>query len=137
MKDMGTFRTTVSTVTRSQEQAENLTEIPEIEKKMVEDFSSEMDRRYRLISEKTSDLISITTFSPTPTYVYVSPSHKSLLGYDSKDLLGKCPFDMIHPEDVERIRKPQRPAKLAQFWKRDIRKASLPIKGQTGELALP
>ena len=103
MKDMGTFRTAVSTVTRSQQQAENLTETPEIEKKMVEDFSSEMDRRYRLITEKTSDLISITTFSPTPTYVYVSPSHKSLLGYDSKDLLGKCPFDMIHPEDVERL----------------------------------
>jgi PAS domain S-box-containing protein len=103
MKDMGSLRTTVSTVTRSQKQAENLTEIPEIEKKMVEDFSSEMDRRYRLISEKTSDLISVTTFSLTPTYVYVSPSHKSLLGYESKDLLGKCPFDLIHPEDVKRL----------------------------------
>jgi PAS domain S-box-containing protein len=38
-----------------------------------------------------------------PTYVYVSPSHRSLLGYGSKDLLGTCPFDLIHPEDVKQL----------------------------------
>jgi PAS domain S-box-containing protein len=103
MKDMGTSRTPFSIGAQSQGEAENRTETHEIEKKMVEDFSSEMDRKSRLISEKTSDLICVTTFSLTPTYVYVSPSHKSVLGYDSKDLLGKCPFDLIHPDDMKQL----------------------------------
>jgi PAS domain S-box-containing protein len=103
MKDMGRSRTPFSIETRSQSHAENTVKAAEIENKMIEDFSSEMGRIYRLITEKTSDLICMTTFSLTPTYVYVSPSHKSLLGYDSKDLLGKCPFDLIHPDDMKHL----------------------------------
>jgi PAS domain S-box-containing protein len=103
MKDMGRSGRTFSIETQSQSQGENTVKASEIEKKMVEDFSSEMGRIYRLISERTSDLICMTTFSLTPTYVYVSPSHKSLLGYDSKDLLGKCPFDLIHPDDMKHL----------------------------------
>ena len=103
MKDMGTFTTLFAKVALSPREAESPAKAPEVKKKMVEEFSREMNRNYRLISEKTSDLISVTTFSLTPTYVYVSPSHKSLLGYDSMDLLGTCPFDLIHPEDLKRL----------------------------------
>jgi PAS domain S-box-containing protein len=52
-----------------------------------------------LVVEKTSDLISITTFSLNPTYVYVNPSHKNVLGYEAKDLIGKCALDLIHQDD--------------------------------------
>lgn len=55
------------------------------------------------ISERTSDLISVTTFSKSPEYVYISPSHKSVLGYDPSDLLRKSPFDLIHPDDQTRL----------------------------------
>jgi PAS domain S-box-containing protein len=56
-----------------------------------------------LISESTSDLVAITTFSLSPRYVYISPSNKRILGYDPSDLLNKSPFDFIHPDDIPRL----------------------------------
>lgn len=57
----------------------------------------------RLILERTSDLVAVTTLSVSPRYVYLSPSHKRILGYDASDLLNKSPFDLIHPDDVPRL----------------------------------
>jgi PAS domain S-box-containing protein len=59
--------------------------------------------RYRLIAENASDLIALTTFSMNPTYTYVSPSHKTVMGYDPEDLIGKPGFNFIHPEDKKRF----------------------------------
>jgi PAS domain S-box-containing protein len=59
--------------------------------------------RYRLISENTSDLIAVTTFSLNPTYTYVSPSHKQVLGYDPEELVGKPGIDFVHPDDKKRL----------------------------------
>ena len=56
-----------------------------------------------VVVEKTSDLVSITTFSLTPTYVFVNPSHKAVLGYDSQELIGKCALDFIHPDDKKKL----------------------------------
>jgi len=56
-----------------------------------------------LILEKTSDLVAITTFSLSPRYVYLSPSHKRIVGYDPSDLLNKSPFDLIHPDDIPKL----------------------------------
>jgi PAS domain S-box-containing protein len=64
---------------------------------------SESRERYRLVLERTSDMVSITTFSERPTYVYVNPAHSSVLHYKPEDLIGKCPFDFIHPEDNEKL----------------------------------
>jgi len=61
------------------------------------------DEKYRLISENTSDGISITTFDPNPKYTYVSPSTKRLLGYEPKELIGKSGLDYIHPDDKNKI----------------------------------
>ena len=77
--------------------------LPEPEHRIVEEFSKEMEKRYRLIGERASDMISITTFTDKPIYLYVSPSHKAILGYEPHELLGKCPFDFIHPEDVRKL----------------------------------
>ncbi len=59
--------------------------------------------RYRLISEHTSDLIAVTTFTLNPTYTYASPSHRQVLGYDPEDLLGKPGFELVHPEDKTKL----------------------------------
>ena len=59
--------------------------------------------RYRLIAENASDLIALTTFSMNPTYTYVSPSHKAVMGYDPEELIGKPGFHFIHPEDKKRF----------------------------------
>lgn len=45
------------------------------------------------------------------TYLYVSPSHLPILGYSSKDLLGKCLANIVHPEDL---------AILLQDWKKSL-----------------
>ena len=57
------------------------------------------EEQFRLIAENTSDNIAITTFDLKATYLYLSPSLKSMVGYDAEDLLGKSFFDFIHPED--------------------------------------
>jgi PAS domain S-box-containing protein len=57
---------------------------------------SESERKYRLIAENAADYVATMDFHGI--YTYLSPSHKKL-GYHEEDLLGKCGFDFIHPED--------------------------------------
>jgi len=59
----------------------------------------ESERRYQLIAENTSDLISITTLSLNPVYTYLSPSTERIMGYRSIDLVGSHCLDLIHPDD--------------------------------------
>ena len=61
------------------------------------------NEKYRLITEHTSDLIAITTFTLNPVYTYISPSHKRAIGYDPEDLIGKSSFDLIHPDDRKKL----------------------------------
>ena len=64
--------------------------------------SREDDERFRLLAEKTSDLVCL--HEPDGRYLYISPSCLRLLGYEPQDLLGTDPYDLFHPEDLERIR---------------------------------
>lgn len=73
------------------------------EREKREELIRNIETRYRLIAEKTSDLIATTTFSLNPKYTYVSPSHEKIMGYRSEDLIGKPAFDFIHPEDKKRL----------------------------------
>jgi len=70
-------------------------------KKKAEQKLRKSEERYRLVTERTSDIVSIFTFAMDATYVYASPSYKAALGYAPEDLLGKCIFDFIHPEDKD------------------------------------
>ncbi len=60
------------------------------------DFA-EVEARYRLIIENTNELIAVTDLFSR--YVYLSPSHKRILGYEPADLLGKSGLAFIHPDD--------------------------------------
>jgi PAS domain S-box-containing protein len=60
------------------------------------------DEWFRLLAEKTSDLVCL--HEPDGRYLYISPSCRRLLGYEPEDLLGTDPYDLFHPEDLERIR---------------------------------
>ena len=66
------------------------------------DASREDDERFRLLAEKTNDLVCL--HEPNGRYLYISPSCRRLLGYDTEDLLGTDPYELFHPEDLERIR---------------------------------
>lgn len=82
--------------------------VKQLEKVALEQKRSERELRktlrlHRLISEGTSDLIAVTTFSSKPVYTYVSPSHKTILGYETAELIGQASLKFIHPEDKSRL----------------------------------
>ncbi|MEA2087853.1 MAG: PAS domain S-box protein [Candidatus Caldatribacteriota bacterium] len=58
---------------------------------------------YRLIAESTSDVITLHQFNLKATFTYISPSGKDIGGYEPKELLGKSPFDFIHPDDKKKL----------------------------------
>ncbi len=72
------------------------------ERKRVEEALRESEERFRLLAETTNDLVCLQELDGR--YLYVSPSSKRLLGYEPEELLGVDPFDLIHPEDVPRVR---------------------------------
>ena len=59
--------------------------------------------KVRLISEYTSDLIALTTFTLNPVYTYISPSHARIMGYDPADLIGKSSLELVHPDDKKNL----------------------------------
>jgi diguanylate cyclase (GGDEF)-like protein/PAS domain S-box-containing protein len=62
---------------------------------------AESERRFRLLAENSSDLI--TSIDPGGVRTYLSPSCRVLLGYEPGELIGKIAVDIIHPDDRDRI----------------------------------
>lgn len=58
------------------------------------------ERKYRLITEDSSEYISLLTLKGI--YTYVSPSIRQL-GYEPEELLGKSGLDMVHSDDRKRL----------------------------------
>jgi PAS domain S-box-containing protein len=56
------------------------------------------DERFKALVEQGADLTAILNMQGE--IVYLSPSYKSVLGYDEADLLGKVAFEFIHPDDA-------------------------------------
>jgi PAS domain S-box-containing protein len=82
--------------------------VKQLEKSALVQKRSEKELRkslnlYRLISEGTSDLIAITTFSLKPVYTYVSPSHKAIMGFETGELIGQPCLQFIHPDDKSKL----------------------------------
>ncbi|HUX33654.1 MAG TPA: PAS domain S-box protein [Gemmatimonadaceae bacterium] len=60
------------------------------------------ERRHRELVENSSDLV--TVFDADQIVQYVSPSVKQMLGYSPSELLGRCVFDFLKPEDLLSVR---------------------------------
>ncbi len=60
---------------------------------------NEAKNLYRLLADNMVDLVCLHNLDST--FQYVSPSVKKLIGYEAEELIGKSPFDYIHPEDSE------------------------------------
>jgi PAS domain S-box-containing protein len=71
-------------------------------RKRAEEALRKSEARFRLLAEKMSDLVCL--HEPDGRYVYISPSCRRLLGYEPEELLGKDPYNLFHPEDLQRIR---------------------------------
>lgn len=63
----------------------------------------EKESLIRLVSENSSDLIALHELDGT--YKYVSPSCFDLTGYEPAELVGRNPYDFVHPDDIPSIRK--------------------------------
>lgn len=71
------------------------------EKKIIEHRRNTSERMYRLLAENSSDIINL--HGSNGTYIYVSPSIKSTLGYNPEELLGRSPYDFIHELDRREV----------------------------------
>jgi PAS domain S-box-containing protein len=72
------------------------------ESKRVQEALLQSERRFRELTENTSDWV--WEVDDEMRYVYTSPKVTELLGYAPTDLLGKTPFDFMSPEDAARLR---------------------------------
>jgi PAS domain S-box-containing protein/putative nucleotidyltransferase with HDIG domain len=71
------------------------------ERKRGEAALRRSEQYFRSMIEKAFDMI--TVMDPDGTIRYVSPSIERILGYKPEDLVGKSGFDLVHPEDLERL----------------------------------
>ncbi len=55
------------------------------------------EERYRMLAEHATDIIS--THGPDAAYRYVSPSCRTVLGFEPEEMLGKQPKEFVHPDD--------------------------------------
>jgi len=67
------------------------------ERKKAEEDLRQSEEKYRLIVEETLDLIFTT--NSREEFAYVSPSVKSILGYNPSELIGKQFISLVHPQD--------------------------------------
>jgi diguanylate cyclase (GGDEF)-like protein/PAS domain S-box-containing protein len=63
------------------------------------------ERRYRLLAESATDVVSLRDRSGR--YCYVSPSVTALCGYRPEELVGRRPSEFVYPEDREHVEAPQ------------------------------
>ena len=90
---------------KTKEQLQN--ELAKLHKKIAEletkEKSAKSEEIYRLIVENTSDVITLQDFDLQAKFRYISPSIKDAAGYEPEELVGKSPFDFIHPDDKKKL----------------------------------
>ncbi len=66
------------------------------------------EKHLSLITDNMMDLI--TRVNAKGEYQYVSPSAPKILGYAPENMLGKNSLDLVHPDDLERVKSSTREA---------------------------
>ena len=72
-----------------------------IQRNQAEARLQQSEERFRGLVETSSDLI--WEVDQNGVYTYVSPRVRDVLGYEPGEVLGRSPFDLMPPEEVERI----------------------------------
>jgi diguanylate cyclase (GGDEF)-like protein/PAS domain S-box-containing protein len=60
------------------------------------------EERFRALTEKSTDVVFIT--DATGSITYVAPSVGTTLGLEGSTLIGKSMIDLVHPDDVAKVR---------------------------------
>lgn len=68
----------------------------------MERMLRERESRYRLLADNIADVVILLDRSGN--FVFVSPSVRSVLGWDPAQLIGKSCFDLVHPDDVAAVK---------------------------------
>ncbi|MCD1293649.1 hypothetical protein CUJ83_01400 [Methanocella sp. CWC-04] len=71
--------------------------------KKTEEALKMTEETFRVITENMRDVISLR--DRDGKYIYISPSVKTLLGYDPEELIGKDPHYFVHPDDMGSVPK--------------------------------
>ncbi|WP_299699578.1 PAS domain S-box protein [uncultured Pontibacter sp.] len=62
----------------------------------------ESEELHRLLSENSRDLVCL--HDPDGVYLYISNALEEMLGYSADELVGTSAYDMLHPDDVQKVR---------------------------------
>jgi PAS domain S-box-containing protein len=73
------------------------------ERKRMEEALRDNERKLRLVSENSRDIICL--HGPDEKYVYVSPACRQILGYEPDELTGTNPWELVHPEDLDAVQR--------------------------------
>ena len=68
---------------------------------LAEENLKDSEARYRLLADRSSDMVS--RLDLTGTRLYVSPASFEILGYDANRLLGTKPSDFMHHQEATRV----------------------------------
>jgi PAS domain S-box-containing protein len=71
-------------------------------RKRAEEMIQESERQYQFLAENSIDIISRQT--PECILTYVSPAVTPALGYTKDEVEGRPMLELIHPDDIERVR---------------------------------
>lgn len=70
-------------------------------RKLSEIEVAHKEQRFRSLVQSGTDIICILDIEGH--YTFVSPSVKTVLGYDEDDVLGKTVFSFVHPDDLQQV----------------------------------
>ncbi|MED4531837.1 EAL domain-containing protein [Metabacillus fastidiosus] len=70
-------------------------------RKKAEDELRESEKRYRIITENMTDIVMLLDMNGR--ILYASPSLGKVLGFPLRSFVGESSFDLIHPEDKQRV----------------------------------
>jgi PAS domain S-box-containing protein len=107
-------------------------------KRAQEALNQEIEERKRIF-ETSQDLILVTDHEGS--FVQVSPSSMTILGYEPAELIGHSAVDFIHPDDLDRTRAEMRSARRgrqirdfeARYFHKDGRVVTLTWMGTWSE----
>ncbi len=72
------------------------------ERERAERALLESERRFRALVENSTDGVSLIELDGT--MIYTGPSTNRILGYESREMIGRNIFEFVHPEDMETAR---------------------------------
>lgn len=72
------------------------------ERERAEETLRHSEERFRSLVETVNDWV--WEINEKAVYTYCSPRVREILGYEPEEILGKTPFDLMPPEEADRIR---------------------------------